>query len=276
MFLKATYAEINELKILWEKCFTTESYYIDNFFHNCFPVAETLVIKKFGKIISTATLIPATVDIFNTCNDHHINTGVYIYAVATHPEYRNKGYSKSLIKYILEYSISQKYSFAALYPAHSELYDMYGKMGFKNLYSTCFNYDQKYSCDLSNLVDILKIQNSHLNSNSPTLHFNQEFHTFILNDIKGKGGFILFDKNRISTIAIPEESNINNLDIISVRKESDFSSIKSLLERHSSINHILPFNEFSKSHKSRRGMIYIFDEQLNGNLSNLFISYTIE
>ena len=55
--------------------------------------------------------------------------GAYVYAVATHPDYRKQGFMQKCI----DYSQALDYDFLCLVPAEAYLFDVYAKFGFQSL-----------------------------------------------------------------------------------------------------------------------------------------------
>ncbi len=72
-----------------------------------------------GRIVSQMFVIDGSYASFNTG---------YIYAAATHKEYRGNGYMSALIK-----QIKEEFDILSLKPASESLYDFYARIGFKTL-----------------------------------------------------------------------------------------------------------------------------------------------
>lgn len=117
----ADYTMIEQLKKIWKECFHDEDYYINFFFNEYFNEKTTLVYLCDGKPVSMLTLMPAKL---------HEKTGernvYYVYAVATLPEARGKGYSSKLLNYINE--ITEDSTF--LQPATKDLENFYERNGY--------------------------------------------------------------------------------------------------------------------------------------------------
>lgn len=117
---------VTELKKIWKECFHDEDTYIDFFFREYFGDKSTLVYLIEGKPVSMLTLMPARL---------HGKTGIrniyYIYAVATLPEARGKGYSSMLLDYSNE--ITNNATF--LQPATKELEHFYERNGYSSTIS---------------------------------------------------------------------------------------------------------------------------------------------
>lgn len=60
--------------------------------------------------------------------------GKYIYAVATLPKYRNKGYTTKLLDFVNStLATNQSYDFTVLVPSEKELFNFYGKREYKTV-----------------------------------------------------------------------------------------------------------------------------------------------
>ena len=84
-----------QLRELWHSVFGDGYEYIDAFFaaYRCEDVVHTLSVG--GIVVSALYALP-----FTLCSDEKSIAAAYIYAVATAPEYRGKGYMALLMKNI--------------------------------------------------------------------------------------------------------------------------------------------------------------------------------
>jgi GNAT superfamily N-acetyltransferase len=106
---------------IWEKCFGDEKEYIEMYLDNRFETENMLVIHEDGRPVSMASFLP--VEIF--INGEYISAK-YVYAVATLPEYRNKGYASKILKYAAD-----KYKMPLiLQPESEELVKYYENIGY--------------------------------------------------------------------------------------------------------------------------------------------------
>lgn len=112
---------IKQLKKIWMECFHDEDSYIDFFFQEYFNDKSTLVYLMDGKPVSMLTLMPAKLH-----EKKNLRNIYYIYAVATLPEARGKGYSSRLLDYANE--ITHNATF--LQPATKELENFYERNGY--------------------------------------------------------------------------------------------------------------------------------------------------
>lgn len=120
---------------IWHRCFGDDRAYIKLYLENRFDNENMLIIYENGRPVSMASLLPVQI----TINAQKENAR-YVYAVATLPEYRKKGYASEIIQYAAE-----KYKEPLiLQPADTELYLYYEKMGFKEIFakSPCWIYNK--------------------------------------------------------------------------------------------------------------------------------------
>lgn len=119
---------------LWRVCFGDSPEYIEMYLSNRFETENMLVIHEDGRPVSMLSLLPVLV----TVNGEK-KAARYVYAVATLPEYRKRGYAAGLIKYAFD-----KYEEPLiLQPADDELRQYYGRLGFQEAFSQspCWVYN---------------------------------------------------------------------------------------------------------------------------------------
>lgn len=118
------YSKINckteDLKNLWETVFGDTREVTDSFFENAFFADGCFYESADGKAVSALYLLPVTLG---------DKKGFYLYAAATLPAYRGRGYMGALIKEALHYAKSVA-DFVYLCPAEDSLYDYYRRFGF--------------------------------------------------------------------------------------------------------------------------------------------------
>ncbi len=105
LYLESFEDDIEFTNVLFENCFETNCYYLTE--------DERVVSMLFA------------LDVFIGSNK-----GKYIYAVATNPEYRGKGYMRKLFCDV-EDILGGEYSFLCLRPMNEGLFDFYARLGFK-------------------------------------------------------------------------------------------------------------------------------------------------
>lgn len=121
--------EVDPLKDIWKRCFRDPDSYIDFYFANRYKESETVVMLCDGEIVAMLTMISVRT-VFS--DDRSIKTAM-LYAIATHPEYQNRGYSTKLMEFSNQYlHNSKKNELSVLVPAKRELFDYYRKQGYQN------------------------------------------------------------------------------------------------------------------------------------------------
>jgi len=100
--------EEDALRQLWKTVFGDSDAFLDRFFSLVYQPGMASVIEENGQIVSAAYALP-------------LENAVYIYAVATHPSCRGKGYGKQVTL------AAANGKPAYLYPAETSLRDWYAR-----------------------------------------------------------------------------------------------------------------------------------------------------
>lgn len=118
---------------LWNQCFGDDRQYIALYMENRFDTENMFVIYENGQPVSMASLLPVQVTIHGKKENAR-----YVYAVATLPAYRNKGYATKIIKHAAE-RVKEP---LILQPADRDLQEYYEKLGFVEAFgeSPCWIY----------------------------------------------------------------------------------------------------------------------------------------
>ena len=112
---------ITECREIYRNVFRDEdTAFEDLLFKNCSQYLKVLCDGE--DTASMLFLMPVSLD-----SQKNIK-GAYLYAAATKPEYRKRGYMSALIN-----SILNEYDFILLRPATASLIDYYSKLGFKTI-----------------------------------------------------------------------------------------------------------------------------------------------
>ncbi|MFR4352718.1 MAG: GNAT family N-acetyltransferase [Roseburia sp.] len=110
---------------LWETCFGDEEDYIRFYLDHRMTEENMFVIYEDGKIVSMASFLPVQYLLHGSYMDAH-----YVYAVATLPEYRGRGFATRILQFA-----RAKYGGALiLAPAEESLVCYYEKMGFERAF----------------------------------------------------------------------------------------------------------------------------------------------
>lgn len=151
---------VENLKSLWKLCFGDSDEYIALFFKERFVPAETMVAVADSTVAAMLFLLPLTI-----CCGKKEYSARYIYAVATHPDYRSQGISGSLLEETHKRLAEQGVALSLLVPAEESLFKYYGKRGFKTEFycrEEEIFADNFAACELKPVLlqDMLNLRNS--------------------------------------------------------------------------------------------------------------------
>lgn len=122
--------EIDQQKELWKLCFGDEDFYIDFYYQNKYRKKETFLLLYNGKIASMLTMMP----IRTILPDSRAYNSVMLYAIGTHPDFRNCGFSTKLMAHSEKHLATKGIVFSTLVPAENSLFDFYDKRGYKKCF----------------------------------------------------------------------------------------------------------------------------------------------
>lgn len=127
-------------KEIWKLCFGDSDQYIDFYYNNRYQEDETLLLLEGGEIAAMLTMLPIRVI---TSNGVSLNS-IMVYALATHPKYRHRGYATRLLEFASHYLGQQENFFSILVPAGKKLFDYYRSQGFRDFfYIRQVSFDRK-------------------------------------------------------------------------------------------------------------------------------------
>ena len=118
---------IPALKVLWKRSFGDTNDYIEMFFKYRFQPAQSLVWLQEGQPVSMLFMLP-----IRLCSKDVFYEAFYIYAVATDPDYRSKGYSSLLLEAAHQMLKEKKADACLLRPADARLFRFYADRGYQN------------------------------------------------------------------------------------------------------------------------------------------------
>ena len=122
--------EIPAQKALWKAAFGDEDSYINFFYDHCVRPEDVLVLAEDGVLRSMLALLPVLVEL---PGGERVEAP-YIYALATDPEARNKGYGRKLLLYTDDYLAERGVECVTVVPAEPSLHRFFSTVGF----SECF------------------------------------------------------------------------------------------------------------------------------------------
>lgn len=126
----STYADILRLEELWKLAFGDGDAYLDNFFDNYYSPKRVLVLQIDGVIQAMATWFPSSLVLPNGTRYRC----AYLYAVATHPDYRGQGLAGRLLEYCDEVLLEAGFDGVTTVPARPDLHVFFGLNGFKECF----------------------------------------------------------------------------------------------------------------------------------------------
>lgn len=120
---------------LWQSCFGDGRDYIELYLDNRFEMENMFVVYEDGRPVSMASLLPVQITM-----DGKQQNARYLYAVATLPEYRGRGYASEIIRHA-----ARKYNEPLiLRPEQETLATYYEALGFIRAFggSPCWIFDK--------------------------------------------------------------------------------------------------------------------------------------
>ena len=158
-----SYAEKNELddiKAIWRACFPDPPEYISFFLEHTFREDAIICRRCNGKAVSMAFVFPASIR-----KGEQEQAVKYLYAVATLPEYRGKGFSSSILHHIAD-----KYDCPVLIcPENEAIVPFYEKRGFVKVLEAPVSWDIQRNPvhdEIAIVNNDLPIQPNQVNSNN--------------------------------------------------------------------------------------------------------------
>lgn len=121
------------LQEIWQVCFEEQPAPVSYFFDTYFEPQNCLVYEINGQPVAMVHLLPAQIVHKNSLIQAH-----YIYAAATSPLHRSKGYMSALLKRAAEVGAKRGDMYSFLLPSQSDLYRYYGQLGYLPYFQTTF------------------------------------------------------------------------------------------------------------------------------------------
>lgn len=114
-----------QLANLWQICFEELPRAVGFFFNNCFQPQNCLIYKVGDEVAAMVHLLPARI-----LEKDYMARAHYLYAAATLPKYRSKGYMAALLKCAECVAEKRGDQYSVLLPASRKLYDYYARFGY--------------------------------------------------------------------------------------------------------------------------------------------------
>lgn len=116
--------QTSALKALWTECFGNQDGWIDDFFQTAFHPEQVCSLTREGRLAAGLTWMEIR------CGGQKL---AYLYAVATHPDFRRQGLCRELMTQIHGTLAQRGYAGALLVPGNEPLRQMYRNMGYENV-----------------------------------------------------------------------------------------------------------------------------------------------
>ncbi len=110
-------------------CFPNSVPFMNFFFENKFCPQFCNVLIKDNEVVSSLQAFPQKISL-----DGKTFAAKYIYAVATSPDFRGKGYMKELLEFTSEVEKNRKTDFLFLVPCSKSIEKYYNKFGYENFF----------------------------------------------------------------------------------------------------------------------------------------------
>ena len=123
--------DVPGLKELWKIAFGDEDDYIDGFYRDRFRPEETLLLEEEGRVGAMLSLLPME----TVLADGRRFSTPCVYAVATHPTFRGRGFATILMEDAHRRMEARGEAGAVIVPASPSLFDFYGQRGFLPAFS---------------------------------------------------------------------------------------------------------------------------------------------
>ena len=266
---------------IWKTCFGDSEEYINLFLKNNL-VGNCVLWLEDNIAVSMLFLIDCNLKI-----KENTYFGKYIYAVATLPQYRNKGYTTKLLDFVNStLATNQSYDFTVLVPSEKELFNFYGKRGYQtDLFCEKGNVKKDkqlgniYKLTNINYVEYKNLRDKFLKDNY--IIWNEEFikYCFSENELCGGKQIKIYQNQQEVAIAIVAKIK-NNLVVKEIIFKNNFINkndvFKVLLNEFNceSLQYRCNFNEQSLN-KQPFGMIK-WQDTIKSNIKYSYIGLVLD
>ena len=123
-------SDVRDLRENWRLSFGDTDDYLAFFFSRRFSPDDTLVAEVGSRVVSQLFLLPASLRAGNA-----LMRADYLFAAATHPEYRGRGIMAALLSRARATCAERGKDAIVLLPGTTELYRYYGKHGYTSYFT---------------------------------------------------------------------------------------------------------------------------------------------
>lgn len=142
--------DIPRLKELWALSFGDEGAYVDNFFQRYYRPERMLVLEQAGSIQA----MTAWFDTELVRPDGECRRAAYLYAVATHPDARNKGLAGRILRDADVYFQTIGCDAVTTVPAEPSLHQFFARHGFREYFT---HQEKRYSKTKKQIAPLFSI-----------------------------------------------------------------------------------------------------------------------
>lgn len=135
--------DIPGLRQLWKLAFGDTDAFLDSFFGTAYSPKRCHLLKVDGQVAAALYWFDCQ------CDDQKI---AYIYAVATHPDFRGQGLCRRLMEETHHILAEQGYDAALLVPQDDGLRKMYAAMGYRNATSV-----SEFTCEAGEAIPLSEV-----------------------------------------------------------------------------------------------------------------------
>lgn len=119
--------EIRRQREIWQLCFGDDDKYIDLYFARRYKEDETVLLLEDGEIAAMLRILPVKM----TRPDQGSINSAMLYAIATHPQFQNRGLAGELMGFTHQYLLENNITLSLLVPAGKQLVGFYGRQGYR-------------------------------------------------------------------------------------------------------------------------------------------------
>lgn len=119
-----------ELSALWQAAFHDPARIPRHFLNSGVSPRDCAVYRVGGRVVSAVYLLPAQI----LAGERRLQAQ-YVFAAATLPEYRSRGYMSSLLAFAALTGARRGDCFSAVVPSGEDLFDFYAKLGYADFFT---------------------------------------------------------------------------------------------------------------------------------------------
>ncbi|MBQ8084279.1 MAG: GNAT family N-acetyltransferase [Clostridia bacterium] len=184
----ASGADFETLTELWTLSFGAPAPIIRNIQTLVADPDRTVVYREDGKAVAGAYLLETTLHIGDDTYSAY-----YLFAAATHPDFRRKGYMGQIIRYCRTLCEERDIDFLVLVPTDNDLYKYFSRFGFRaNFYLKTTQLDRE---QLLAMVEKMELPEEET-SDEPAGFVPTEMHAIRLASLKD-GSHVEFDRQTL-------------------------------------------------------------------------------